>query len=535
MTIDTSTLNNIENELIIGLAGGLGVDFTEVSDMLAKALSKAGYHIEFVKISSSFTAHDNQTKFAEYYWKMQYGTKQRQIYGNDFWAKQVVEKIFKARPVLSSKYKKIAYIVRSLKNKEELDLLANVYGRNFIAISIFSDAEASLKYLGQKFNLGRLKIAEAQLQMQIINAELNLGPDMIVQEATDLHFEDAADLGSASEQNIILRFLMRKDQEETHPELKKYGQNLFQCYSLANFFVYQNAFLERQIKRFIDLLFNDPFAEPTYEEYFMFCAQAAAYRSLDLDRQIGAVIVNQEHELVAAGFNDVSKVGGGHFAHHDHPMHAHTDTVSDLRDFRQEYDYNHKYLDQIANKIAQILKLVDKDKSRLRDEISGITEFKRSTHAEMSALLDASRRGVAVRECTMYVNTYPCHNCAKHIIASGIAKVIFLHPYTKSKAREMYKGMIKHGLFSDVADNSGVVIFEPFLGVSPNRFIQTFANDKDTRLDKENGRENGKTVSWSITTNSIPRELLQRLPHSYTSREWSVINNRLPDMSIFYS
>ena len=52
------------------------------------------------------------------------------------------------------------------------------------------------------------------------------------------------------------------------------------------------------MRRFIDLLFNDPFAEPTNEEYFMFCAQAAAYRSLDLDRQVGAVIVNHENEMV---------------------------------------------------------------------------------------------------------------------------------------------------------------------------------------------------------------------------------------------
>jgi cytidine deaminase len=533
MVVDTSSLNNIENEIIIGLAGGLGVNFAEVADKIAYYLARAGYHIEILRIADYFAPHDNQSKFAEYYWKMQYGTKQRQLHGNDYWAKHVVQQIFKMRPGLSKKYNKIAYIVRSLKNKDELDLLSNVYGRNFIAISIFSEAEASIKYLEQKFKLGRLKIAEAQLQMQIINAELHLGSDMLIQDAAELLLEDAADIAQISEQDTLLRFLIRKDQEETHPELKKFGQNLFQCYSLANFFVYQNKNLDRQVKRFTDLLFNDPFAEPTYEEYFMFCAQAAAYRSLDLDRQIGAVVVNKEKELIAAGFNDVSKVGGGHFEHHDHPMYP-VAQVDDQRDYKQRYDYNHKYLDQIANKIAQTLRLIDKDKIVLREEIRGITEFKRSTHAEMSALLDASRRGVAVRDCTMYVNTYPCHNCTKHIIASGITKVIFLHPYTKSKAREMYKGMIKHGIFVDQAEVKNVVIFEPFFGVSPNRFIQTFANDKETRLERENGKENGKTISWGVTSTSIPRELRERQPHSYISREWTVINNRLPDMSAFY-
>jgi len=495
-------LNNIENELMIGLAGGLGVDFDLVSNEIAKHLTKAGYHIEVIRIADNFLQRKKDSNFSACYWKMQYGTKQRQINGNDFWAKKVINKIFSARQRLSQKYKKIAYIIRSLKNKQELELLSNVYGRNFVAISIFSEQEVSLKFLDKKLSLGRLTITDAQQQMRQINSELQLSVDMDIQAAIELFGYDLADNNKISDQQKLLRFLLNKDQEETHPELKKYGQNLFKCYSIANYFVYQNKNLTRQIKRFVDLLFNDPFAEPTFEEYFMFCAQAAAYRSLDLDRQVGAVIVNSEHELVASGFNDVSKVGGGHFAHHDHPIYDIKEQQVDQRDFKQEYDYNHKYLDQIANNIAKKLHLEQQEQAVLREEIRGITEFKRSTHAEMSALLDASRRGVAVRGCTIYVNTYPCHTCTKHIIASGINKVVFLHPYTKSKAREMYLGMIKHGLLLDESAQPGVIIFEPFLGVSPNRFILTFANDKDTRLELENGRENGKPTAWQINENS---------------------------------
>jgi deoxycytidylate deaminase len=531
---DTATLNNIDNELIIGLAGGLGTDFDAVAAKIAYFLSKAGYHIEIIRIAANFVQREDSSKFAQCYWKMQYGTKQRQINGNDYWAKKVIRQIFYLRPELSQRHKKIAYIVRSLKNKEELELLSNVYGRNFIAVSVFSEKEESLKFLDKKLKLGRTSIHEAQQHMLAINTELQLGSDMDINEAEELYLDDAYDFAKASDQEKLVRFLVRKDQEETHPELKKYGQNLFKCYSIANFFVYQNTHLERQIQRFTNLLFNYPFAEPTHEEYFMFCAQAAAYRSLDLDRQVGAVIVNAEQELVATGFNDVSKVGGGHFQHHDHPLYPENGSLVDKRDFKQEFDYNHIYLDRIAHKIAQKLHLAKKDQQLLREEISGVTEFKRSTHAEMSALLDASRRGVPVRDCTIYVNTYPCHNCTKHIIASGIKKVIFLHPYTKSKSREMYNGMIKHGLFTKAADQKDVVTFEPFLGVSPNRFFLTFANDKDTRLEQINGKETGKIVHWSINENSIPRELSERQPHSYISREWAVIHNKLPDMSVFY-
>lgn len=537
MLLDTNTLNNIENELIIGLAGGLGVNFDEVAEELKIALSAAGYHVVTIRIAESFAASKSTLPFAKCYWKMQYGTKQRQIHGNDYWGRRAVEKIFFSRPDLSVKYKKIAYLVRSLKNKAELELLSNVYGRNFISIAIFSDAESSLKYLTKKLKLNSIALDTAEKEMQEINTQLHLGSDQNVDFSRDFLYLDGDDKRKLSDGDILARFLMRKDQEETHPDLKKYGQNLFKCYSISNFFVYQNSNLRQQLRRFCNILFNDPFAEPTYEEYFMFCAQAAAYRSLDLDRQVGAVIVNKEHELVASGFNDVSKVGGGHFEHHDHPLLTNT-KQNDQRDFLQEFDFNHIQLDKIARKIAKKLHLGSKDESQLREEISGVTEYKRSTHAEMSALLDAARRGIAVRDCTMYVNTYPCHTCTKHIIAAGIRKVVFLHPYTKSRAREMYKTMLRHDAFfqdRDANQESKQLLFEPFLGVSPNRYMIAFANDKETRLEKDkDGKETGRPIKWSLNDAAISKKLVARPPHSYISREWVIVYNKKPDISVFY-
>ncbi len=530
--LSTSTLNDIENELIIGLAGSLGVNFDEVAEGLESALRKAGYHVVTVRIAANFTPHKNESKFAECYWKMQYGTKQRQVNGNDYWARKAIESIFYLRPELSYKHKKIAYLVRSLKNKEELELLSNVYGRNFISIAIFSDAESSLRFIEKKFKLGRMSIVDAEKEMHHINTELLLTSDLEIRKTEELYLDDSSS-DKIDEANMLARFLMRKDQEETHQDLKRFGQNLLKCYSIANFFLYQNKNLTQQIQRFVYILFNDPFAEPTFEEYFMFCAQAAAYRSLDLDRQVGAVIVNEENEMVASGFNDVSKVGGGHFAHHDHPMY-HKNETPDHRDYLQTYDFNHLHLDQIARRIAEKLRLAPKDQTLLREEISGITEFKRSTHAEMSALLDAARRGIAVRDCTIYVNTYPCHNCTKHIIAAGIRKVVFLHPYTKSKARDMYKSMIKHGPITDEKNPNDSIIFEPFLGVSPNRFMIIFANDKDTRLEKVSGKETGKPKRWQLDLHAVSNQLTMRQPYTYISREWLIVHNKLPDISVFY-
>jgi deoxycytidylate deaminase len=58
---------------------------------------------------------------------------------------------------------------------------------------------------------------------------------------------------------------------------------------------------------------------------------------------------------------------------------------------------------------------------RLRDgRLYDLTEFGRAVHAEMEALLCCARSGVSPRFGSLFTTTFPCHNCAKHIIAAGI-------------------------------------------------------------------------------------------------------------------
>jgi deoxycytidylate deaminase len=76
----------------------------------------------------------------------------------------------------------------------------------------------------------------------------------------------------------------------------------------------------------------------------------------------------------------------------------------------------------------------------LRDGgIKDLTEFGRSVHAEMSAVLDAARRGVPIGGCTLYTTTFPCHNCARHLIGAGIRRVVFIEPYEKSRAEDLHE------------------------------------------------------------------------------------------------
>lgn len=103
-----------------------------------------------------------------------------------------------------------------------------------------------------------------------------------------------------------------------------------------------------------------------------------------------------------------------------------------------------------------------------------IGEFSRPVHAEMTALIDAARSGVAVDGHSMYVTTFPCHNCAKHIIAAGIRRVVYLEPYPKSRARGLYREEITlESLYGK--EEEGKVVFFAYTGVAPRQYQQLFS------------------------------------------------------------
>ena len=49
----------------------------------------------------------------------------------------------------------------------------------------------------------------------------------------------------------------------------------------------------------------------------------------------------------------------------------------------------------------------------------------RAIHSEIDALCSAAKRGVSVKEASIYVTRYPCEGCAKAIIAAGIKHVYY--------------------------------------------------------------------------------------------------------------
>lgn len=66
---------------------------------------------------------------------------------------------------------------------------------------------------------------------------------------------------------------------------------------------------------------------------------------------------------------------------------------------------------------------------------------KRTIHAEMNALLDCAKRGVAVDGATAYVSHYPCPDCMKSLNQAGVKTIFYKHYYAHRYENEFDVGM----------------------------------------------------------------------------------------------
>lgn len=128
----------------------------------------------------------------------------------------------------------------------------------------------------------------------------------------------------------------------------------------------------------------------------------------------------------------------------------------------------------------------------------------------MDALISCAREGFSTKGSTLYCTTFPCHNCAKHIIASGIKRVVYVEPYPKSRAFEFHSESIelKVDFDRDSESSDSMVTFEPFIGVGPRRFLDLFSmtlgrGSKIKRKDKD-----GKVLNWEIPSSGIRTPLI---------------------------
>jgi deoxycytidylate deaminase len=305
--------------------------------------------------------------------------------------------------------------------------------------------------------------------------------------------------------------LIAKDDKENNP----LGQQTRNVFELSDAFVTTDGedSLERQLTRVAELLFSKPTVPPTAQEYAMFMAYAASLRSADLARQVGAVIVNDHGDIISTGANDVPAYGGG----------LYWPGPADQRDYINGTDSNEIEKVKIAEDVVKRILGESTSATELTDamvrlhgsKLMNITEYGRAVHAEMEALLAAARNGASVRGGVLYTTTYPCHNCAKHIVAAGIKDVVFIEPYPKSYATTLHSDAISN----DGKDLDRKVQFRQFVGIGPRRFIDLFS------MRLSSGRtvvrkQNGKVLDWSRNSAELR---VPMTPLSYLDAEVALV------------
>lgn len=112
----------------------------------------------------------------------------------------------------------------------------------------------------------------------------------------------------------------------------------------------------------------------SWDEYFMGLAHLSALRSKDPNTQVGACIVDNDNKVVSIGYNGMPR------------------GCSD-----EEFPWTRQG-DFLNSKYAYVV------------------------HAELNAILNSPR---SLAGCTLYVSLFPCNECAKAIIQSGIKKIVY--------------------------------------------------------------------------------------------------------------
>ena len=380
-----------------------------------------------------------------------------------------------------------AYIIRQLKRPEEVSLLRRVYGRQFILISAYGSESDRRAVLKEKIRR---------------TTPLNTSENTI---------------------NFKAQELMDKDADEGGDEC---GQHLRDTFHLADVFIdgINQSAMSNTLTRFFHALFGLNSISPSKSEYGMYCAKSASLRSADLSRQVGAAIFSDNGEIIVQGCNEVPKAGGGTYWDCEQPDYRDISLGSDpnedekrevVRDLLERLERAEilkvpaslkKDLDTLIDHLTSKKKdEKDKSKGALRgSKILDVTEYGRVVHAEMCALCDAARLGKSVKDGIMYCTTFPCHNCAKHILAAGLKTVVFMEPYPKSKAKILHKNEIEID-----GRSAGRVSFIPFIGISPFRYRDIFEK-------REKRKEGSVAKKWYY---DVPSPMIDVLAPSYTELE----------------
>ncbi|RVO38538.1 dCMP deaminase [Sinorhizobium meliloti] len=456
-----NALSNIEfPEIFIGIVAPVGVDIKSTIFEYSAYFKSKGYDVITIKVTDYFPSikrslridlplHNSPTdKRIESY--IDFANYVRKEFEDDsilaaytvFRITRLRQNAMKSEDNIS--YSKRVFLIHQFKRKEEVDLMRSVYGVSFFQVSVYSRRDSRIDYLSR----------------QLAHEQNNTDSGKYHSTANDL---------------------VNRDQHET---AEAHGQRVGKIFHDADFIINcdelgQNA-IKEQIVRFCELLFSSNKISPTKLEYSMFAAKAAALRTLDLSRQVGAAIFRPTGEILSMGSNEVPKAGGGTYWCDEPPF--------DAREYIRSEDSNDKRKREILKELFTVSNpggdfeeyfnsAVIQD-SQFMDAL----EYGRIVHAEMNAITDAARLGIPLKDAILYSTTFPCHMCAKHIVSSGIKEVVFLEPYPKSLAADLHSDSIQiEGTGRGAYDGYGAVMFRHFAGVTPRRYRELFERSSRKR------------------------------------------------------
>ena len=156
----------------------------------------------------------------------------------------------------------------------------------------------------------------------------------------------------------------------------------------------------------------------------------------------------------------------------------------------------------LIKQIPELKSLSDTRKASLAIELRGtrigsLVEFSRAVHAEMDALLSAARKGTSLQATRLFVTTFPCHSCARHIVTAGVDEVQYIEPYPKSLAFDLHKDAIaiEHPDWIAPSKGGDKVLFRPFSGVAPRLYKRCFLKDRELK-DKNTGIMKIQPPQW---------------------------------------
>jgi len=478
-------------ELVIALCGQLGTDIGKIQEILVNELrSKYNYICKeitlshFISQKSSYNLNNSKSEYDRIIDGMNGGNELRALHGDQVLSEFAIQEIIADKlnrnphtDIEAGKFNsiRVCYVITSIKHPAEIRLLREVYRNLLYVIGIFSPLSMRVKRLEKL-----LKNHNGEVYT-LINRDT--GEDLI------------------------------------------HGQNVEEAFISSDYFIRCSSEEENKLKpkviRFLDLIFDIGIKTPTFYETAMYQATTIAANSSCLSRQVGACITDANGVILTQGWNDVPKAGGNLYPDLKNNKDGRCYNIgscecantakkrlmkeSILKDFKNSGILKEGNYEKI---IFEILK---------NNGIDNLIEFARSVHAEMHAIIIGSQNcGDKIIGGKLFCTTYPCHNCARHIIVAGISEVYYIEPYKKSLCIELHSDAITED--ENEANKVKILMYE---GVAPSKYMEFYKLISDNRKTKLKTTNTSKAKPKNTMTLRALHELEAAIVENLQRRDFN--------------